>query len=98
MKATQLVRSRIAYSDTVFAEVVVWRLPQAAPGSEHLYKYRLAYIVDGECILRFDNEAGKGDHRHSRGREHNYRFQSLEKLLADFQAEVRRLTNEDRNT
>ena len=98
MKATQLVRSRIAYSDTAFSEVVVWRLPQAAPGSEHPYKYRLAYIVDGECIIRFDNEAGKGDHRHIRGREYNYRFQSLEKLLADFQAEVRRLTNEDRNT
>ena len=98
MKATQLVRSRIAYSDTAFSEVVVWRLPQAAPGSEHPYKYRLAYIVDGECIIRFDNEAGKGDHRHIRGREYNYRFQSLEKLLSDFQAEVRRLTNEDRNT
>ena len=98
MKATLLVRSRIAYSDTAFSEVVVWRLPQAAPGSEHPYKYRLAYIVNGECILRIDNEAGKGDHRHIRGREHKYRFQSIERLLSDFQAEVWRLTNENRNT
>ncbi len=76
----------------------MWRLPHPVPGSAHLYKYRLAYIVNGECILRFDNETGKGDHRHLHGREYKYRFQSPEKLLANFQAEVRRLTNEDRNT
>ena len=25
--------------------------------------------VDGECVLRFDNETGKGDHRHFGGKE-----------------------------
>ena len=97
MKAVQLVRNRIAYSDTAFSEVVVWQLAQPLAGSDHLYKYRLAYVVDGECVLRFDNEAGKGDHRHIRGRERRYPFQSLEKLLSDFQMEIRRLNHEDRN-
>lgn len=97
MKATQLVRNRIAYSDTVFAEIVVWHLAHPVPGSDHLYKYRLAYVVDGECLLRFDNEAGKGDHRHIRGREHEYVFRSLENLLSDFQKEIRRLNRENRS-
>lgn len=47
-------------------------------------KYRLAYVVDGVCVLRFDNEAGKGDHIHRNGKEAPYSFASLEKLLADF--------------
>ena len=92
-----LVRRRIIYSDSAFAEVVVWQVPQALPGSEHLYKYRLAFVVDGECILRIDNEAGKGDHRHIRGREHKYLFRSLDRLLADFQADIRSLSHEDRD-
>jgi hypothetical protein len=24
----------------------------------------LAYIANQRCVLRFDNEAGKGDHKH----------------------------------
>ena len=98
MKATELVRNRITYSDSAFAEIVVWQLPKPLAGSLHLYKYRVAYVVNGDCILRYDNEAGKGDHRHFRGREYVYAFQSLERLLADFQIEVRRIRNENRNS
>ena len=98
MKASLLVRRRIAYSDRVFAEVVVWQVPQALPGSDHLYKYRLAFVVDAECVLRIDNEAGKGDRRHIRGREHKYLFQSLDRRLSDFQSDIRSLRHEDRST
>jgi hypothetical protein len=64
MKATQLVRTRIAYSSNAFAEVVLWQAPSPLEGSAHAFKYRLAYVVDGACVLRYDNEVGKGDHRH----------------------------------
>ena len=33
-------------------------------GSTHDYKYALAYVVAGQCVIRYDNEAGKGDHKH----------------------------------
>lgn len=98
MKATELVRSRIAYSASEFAEVVVWQVPVPLAGSAHLYKYRLAYVVGGECVLRYDNEAGKGDHRHLRKREYAYAFESLEQLLSDFQADIRRIRHEDRDS
>ena len=38
--------------------------PPRFRGSAHPFKYRLAFIVNGKCILRYDNERGKGDHRH----------------------------------
>lgn len=98
MKAVQLVRERISYTDDAFTEIVVWQLPSPVPGSKHLYKYRLAFVVAGECVLRFDNEAGKSDHRHLRRKQFNYAFRSMEKVLLDFNAEVRRLINADRNS
>ena len=98
MKAVQLVRERISYASETFAEIVVWHLPSPLPGSKHLYKYRLAYVVAGECLLRYDNESGKGDHRHSRGKEREYTFRTIEGVLADFNAEVRRLNNENSST
>ena len=59
MKAIELVRTRIAYSSTAFAELVLWRVPKSVQGSSHRFKYRLAYVVDEVCVLRYDNEVGK---------------------------------------
>ena len=64
MKATLLVRRRIVLAQDAFAEVVIWRVPQHVPPSTHDFKYRLGYVVAGECVVRFDNDQGKGDHRH----------------------------------
>ena len=66
VKTELLLRERIPFDQDAFAELVIWRLPRPAPGSAHPYKYRLAFIVDDVCVLRYDNEAGKGDHRHTR--------------------------------
>ena len=98
MKAVELVHERISYSETAFAEVVVWALPSPLPGSKHLYRYRLAFVIDGQCVLRYDNESGKGDHRHVRGKEYNYLFRSIDRLLVDFHTETRRINRENRDT
>ena len=95
MKAVELFRRRIVYSERSFAELVLWRVPKPLAGSNHSFKYRLAYIVNGECVLRFDNEAGKGDHRHFGGKEGRYAFYSPEKLIADFQLDIARWNNEN---
>jgi hypothetical protein len=71
-----------------FVEIVVWRLPRAARGSTHRFKYRLVLVSDGVCVLRYDNEAGKGDHRHARDAEGPYSFVDPDALLADFWREV----------
>ncbi|MFO1267356.1 MAG: DUF6516 family protein [Rubrivivax sp.] len=98
MKAELLLRERVPFDQNAFAEVVIWRLPKPVPGSSHPYKYRLAFIVDDECVLRYDNEAGKGDHRHTRTREFDYAFESPEKLVQDFLREARRIKRENRGS
>ena len=69
-------------------EWVVWRVPQPVPPSQHDDKYRAAYVVDGVRIVGFDNERGKGDHCHVRGRERDCAFVSVEQLVEDFIAAV----------
>lgn len=95
VKAVELVRTRIVYSDVAFAELVLWQLPLTLPGSAHKFKYRLAYVVRGVCVLRYDNEAGKGDHRHWAGKESAYAFVDPDKLVADFQADIARWNREN---
>ena len=97
MKAVQLVRTRIIYSGIAFAELVLWRLAKPVAGSAHAFKYRLAYVVRGVCILRYDNEAGKGDHRHFGSDERAYVFTTPEQLIADFQHDIERWNHENRN-
>jgi len=46
---------------------VVRELGEPVPPCTHCYKYRLVYIVDGVKVLGYDNERGKGDHRHLDG-------------------------------
>jgi len=98
MKAEELIRQRIVYSEDRFAELVLWKLPHPLKGSSHRFKYRLAYVVRQVCVLRYDNEAGKGDHRHWGGREIAYRFSTPEKLLADFVQNIERWNDENRNS
>jgi hypothetical protein len=63
MRASQVFRYRTVQSG-VTVEMVIWALPRASAERPHGLKYRL-YCGRGEhCVVRYDNEAGKGDHRH----------------------------------
>ncbi len=97
MGAALLLRTRIIFAGNAFAELVLWRVTKPLPGSMHSFKYRLAYVVDQQCVLRYDNEAGKGDHRHRGNAERAYRFTTPEKLIEDFQADIERWNDENRN-
>ena len=94
MKASPLIRRRVVLALDAFAEVAVWRVPEPVPPSEHSFKYRLAYVVGGECVLRYDNERGKGDHRHFGEQELDYAFSTPEQLMLDFNADITRWNHE----
>ncbi|MDH4284829.1 MAG: DUF6516 family protein [Gallionellaceae bacterium] len=98
MKARELFNRRVPVAEMAFAELVLWELSEPLAGSAHCYKYRLAFVVEGECVLRYDNETGKGDHRHGDGRETKYRFVSVDRLVADFFEDVRRWRDENSNS
>jgi hypothetical protein len=97
VKAIEVLRTRIAFSETAFAELVLWRVADPVAGSAHEFKYRLAYVVDGACVVRYDNETGKGDHRHFGAKESAYAFRTPEKLIADFERDIARWNRENRN-
>ena len=95
MVATLLMRRRTTEHDGAFAEYVIWEIPKALLGSSHNYKYRLAYVVENVCVLRYDNEAGKGDHRHFGADEGPYSFSTPRKLVTDFQQDMARWKHEN---
>ena len=89
-KAALLFYQKTLLLNGGIVEMVIWRLPRPAPDRPHAIKYRLYYGRGGKSIVRYDNETGKGDHRHLLNREEPYRFISIRKLRRDFEADVRR--------
>jgi hypothetical protein len=88
MKGELLIDERQVLDDSAFVEIVVWQVPRAVRGSAHRFKYRLALVRNGVCVLRYDNEAGKGDHRHTGDAQERYVFTDTDRLLADFWRDV----------
>jgi hypothetical protein len=88
MKAAPLFRLKYELDDGAIVEMIIWDVPRAVAGSRHKFKYRLYFGKSGKRIVGYDNERGKGDHRHLHGRERPYRFTSPERLIADFLADV----------
>jgi hypothetical protein len=97
MKARELFNRRVPVTEQAFAELVLWELPEPLSGSKLAYKYRLVFVVEGACVLRYDNESGKGDHKHVDDKQVKYRFVSVDKLVVDFFEDVKRWRDENSN-
>ncbi len=78
------MNQRLVLAENRFAEIVVWQVPKPVRGSAHGFKYRLALVVNDECVLRLDNEVGKGDHKHVGATQVAYVFTTVTQLIADF--------------
>ena len=91
MKAKRIFYDRMDYPDGAILEMTIWEVSQPVPGSAHALKYSLFYGYPGRRLVGYDNERGKGDHRHVEGREEPYTFTTPEKLVADFLADVENL-------
>ncbi len=90
-KAVLLFHRKRIYDDGGILEMKLWRLPARVPGSRHRLKYSLYYGEGGRRLVGYDNERGKGDHRHYADQEHAYAFSDVRRLMADFLADVRRV-------
>lgn len=95
MQAVAVVRRRVVIATDAFVDVVIWRVPEPVPPSAHLFEYRLAYVVGERCVLRYDNERGKGDHRHTETEEESYSSSTPERLIKDFEADIARWNREN---
>lgn len=90
MSAERLIRVKEVFEDGAIMQITVWRLREPVPPSPHAFKYSLFYGYPGLRLVAFDNERGKGDHRHIEDEEKPYVFVSIQTLLADFAAEIRK--------
>ena len=90
-KATLAFHEKQVLADGAIIEMKIWRLLQPVAGSQHGLKYSLFYGFPGRRLVGYDNEPGKGDHRHHEGEESPYRFTTIEQLIEDFLADVRRV-------
>jgi hypothetical protein len=82
---------RIDYADGGIVEMTIWRVPTPVPPTRHGLKYSLFYGRPGLREVGYDNERGKGDHRHFQGVEAPYVFSDAEQLMVDFWSDVRAL-------
>lgn len=89
-RATLVIDRKLTLEDGTILQAVVWVLPIPLKGSLYRYKYRLYCGRNGQCLVRFDNEQGKGDHKHVMGKERPYAFRDIPTLLSDFGEEVER--------
>lgn len=89
MRAAILIENRrLDLHGGAIIQIKIWRLPAKTSERPHGLKYSLFYGRKGERIIEYDNETGKGDHRHYRDREEPYRFTTMEKLITDFWSDV----------
>lgn len=86
--AILLLESKQVDPDGAMIEIVVWQLDEPLPPCTHRYKYRLYHGATGVCRVRYDNERGKGDHRHYGGKESPYAFSTIQALLDDFRRDI----------
>ncbi len=94
MKAVLAYHDKQVLPDGTIVEMKIWEVPKPVPGSAHKLKYSLFYGREGERLVCYDNERGKGDHRHVGSKDEPYAFTSVEMLIEDFKAAVRRLRGE----
>jgi len=88
MPAALLAHAKEIRDDGSIVEIVIWELSEPLAPSTHRYKYRLYFGAQGVSRIRYDNERGKGDHRHIGEREESYVFTTVEQLLEDFRRDV----------
>jgi hypothetical protein len=89
MVARLIENQKLTLDDGSIIQIKIWRLPDVTVERPHGLKYSLFYGRPGERIIGYDNETGKGDHRHYREREESYRFTTFEALILDFMNDVK---------
>jgi hypothetical protein len=89
--ARLLLDEKTIFEDGSIIQLRIWAVPEPVHPATHRYKYSLFYGLPGRRLVGFDNERGKGDHKHVAGVEVGYEFVSIAQLLRDFRAEVEKL-------
>jgi hypothetical protein len=96
-RASIILEVKRLLENGAIVQIKVWKLPAPTPERPHGLKYSLFYGRPGLRIIGYDNEAGKGDHRHYGETEKPYGFVSLDKLLEDFDLDIMKEVQRERD-
>lgn len=91
MKAVLIYRKNETRADGVKLDMTIWQLPAPTLDRPHGLKYRLWAGRNGVTLVRYDNESGKGDHKHVGAIETAFTWRGLVALVDDFMNEVEAL-------
>ena len=94
MKARRIFHDKAILPYGAIVEMTIWQLPETSVERPHGLKYSLYFGRHGKRLVGYDNERGKGDHKHVLEMEHGYAFIDVDTLVADFLADVERIRNE----
>jgi hypothetical protein len=83
MKALLIKHDRFNDFLLNLVEMKLWSVP-VTEYTKYGVKYSLVYIVNGVRVVGYDNERGKGDHKHIEGKEFPYIFVDVDVLVEDF--------------
>ena len=95
-KATLILNSKTILEDGLLIQRKIWQLASPDSIHKHGFKYSLYCGNSGVTIVRYDNESGKGDHKHVGKAEVEivYLYKSLQQLLTDFVSDIEHLSGE----
>ncbi len=82
--------------DGSFLVIRVWRVAESVPPSKHRFKYSFFYGRPGERLVLFDKSAERVIISTSAGSRALMSLKAVEKLTADFMAEVERIRSESK--
>lgn len=97
MRARLLLETKESAPNNGIIHIRIWQLPHPTAERPHGLKYSLFYGKPGERIIGYDNERGKGDHRHYRNHEEPYTFVDIQTLLIEFRRDVAKEMSHERD-
>ncbi len=86
-RAIKILDRKLKHGDLVM-QIVIWQLHRSTLDRPHGLKYRLWCGRAGKTVVLYDNETGKGDHRHIGEKEEDYTFTTIDQLLDDFERDI----------
>jgi len=95
MKAKLIFHEKIIEDDLFLIEMKIWQVPKSKK-YELGVRYSLYYVKDNKVHVGYDNHYPKGPHRHFEDNEETYTFVDVDKLIADFKQDCKRIKREDK--
>jgi hypothetical protein len=94
MNAKLLLKRKFTDEQGDLFSLVVWAVPKTSLHRDGV-RYRLAFIPRGfqTPAVLYDNHHPKGHHKHLNQVEQSYVYTSVDKLIADFEIDVRAWTH-----